>query len=340
MTQIIFETTICDGPVLVYSNYVKMEGIDMLKIYFRVIGYLPYTMSQPFHGYCEYHGGRDKADRIKAREFYNDKLNMKGKMCKVFLLSPSGSEGISLKNTRQVHLLEPYWNEVRIQQIIGRAIRQCSHKDLPQKDRVVRVFRYKMIKLIESISSNSPLDSEATKKALMLNSAIMSTIDNTADEIVEDLAKAKDNLIQSFLGPMKEVAVDCELFRNHNMINQNYKCFQFDQEALLTKNIGPAYKEDIKDDIKFDSGLNATNSHVERIRVIKIKAVSVQSIDKANNIKYSTPNTYWYHNKTGIVYDYQMKYPVGRVYINENNLPNKLDKDTYIISDLINIPTL
>ena len=49
-------------------------------------------------------------------------------------------------NVKQVHVLEPYWNEVRIEQVIGRAVRQCHHKDLPLKERTVDVFRYKMIR--------------------------------------------------------------------------------------------------------------------------------------------------------------------------------------------------
>ena len=45
-------------------------------------------------------------------------------------------------NVRQVHILEPFWNEVRINQLIGRAIRQCSHEDLPLEERYVDVYRY------------------------------------------------------------------------------------------------------------------------------------------------------------------------------------------------------
>ena len=37
------------------------------------------------------------------------------------MITQSGSEGISLKNVRQVHLLEPYWNMIRMDQVIGRA---------------------------------------------------------------------------------------------------------------------------------------------------------------------------------------------------------------------------
>ena len=58
----------------------------------------------------------------------------------------STSEGISLMNVRQVHILEPYWNHIRIKQVIGRAIRICSHRYLPMNERKVDVFRYKCIR--------------------------------------------------------------------------------------------------------------------------------------------------------------------------------------------------
>jgi hypothetical protein len=49
-------------------------------------------------------------------------------------------EGVDFKNVRQVHLLDPWWNDSRMQQVIGRGVRFCSHKDLPPDKRVVDVF--------------------------------------------------------------------------------------------------------------------------------------------------------------------------------------------------------
>ena len=43
-----------------------------------------------------------------------------------------------------VHLMEPYWHPVRLEQVIGRARRICSHQDLPEKDRNVTVNLYLM----------------------------------------------------------------------------------------------------------------------------------------------------------------------------------------------------
>ena len=56
------------------------------------------------------------------------------------MITASGAEGISLKNVRYVHITEPYWHPVRIEQVIGRARRICSHKNLPEQYRTVEVF--------------------------------------------------------------------------------------------------------------------------------------------------------------------------------------------------------
>ena len=58
------------------------------------------------------------------------------------IISSAGAEGISLECVRQVHILEPFWNYVRIDQVLGRAIRMKSHLDLPKEDRNVEQYLY------------------------------------------------------------------------------------------------------------------------------------------------------------------------------------------------------
>jgi superfamily II DNA or RNA helicase len=319
MTCISFLSYISPGPVLIYSNYVYMEGLEIMKIYLNQVGFGDYMRQnkEDYFSYGEFHGAVTKEDRDHLREAFNNKSNIRGKDVKIFLLSPSGSEGISLRNIRQEHILEPYWTEVRITQIIGRGIRQCYHEDLPMSERVVHVYRYKVLK-----PGNKLKDA---------------TVKITTDEIIEDLARSKDNLNQSFLTPIKEAAFDCELFKNHNMMTQTYNCFKFTEKSLFTKHVGPAYKDDIKDDVKYNDGLNAENTVVQRIKVIKIKIVTV--VEKnGNDIKYSEPETHWYNPKTGIVYDIDLHYPIGKILFDKDNLPEKLNKEIYIMSDKILIP--
>ena len=70
--------------------------------------------------------------------------NNLGEIVRVFMITSSGAEGIDLKNVRWVHITEPYWHPVRIKQVIGRALRICSHKDLPPELQTVNVFMYLM----------------------------------------------------------------------------------------------------------------------------------------------------------------------------------------------------
>jgi hypothetical protein len=71
--------------------------------------------------------------------------NMNGERVKVVLISQAGSEGIDLNYLRQVHIMEPWYNMNRIEQIIGRARRNCSHKELPLEERNVQLFLHSTI---------------------------------------------------------------------------------------------------------------------------------------------------------------------------------------------------
>ena len=314
MTAILFYMMRSKGPILMYSNYVKMEGLEIFKIYLRCIGFNEYDKEKTnnnFLAYIEFHGEIDFDIRVKNLLNFNQDKNIDGSIIRVILISPAGSEGISLMNVRQVHILEPYWNEVRIEQLIGRAIRQCSHKLLPIEERTVDVFRYLVTRTdVKNIRAKI----------------------ETTDEIIYDLAMNKYKLIQSFLDIIKETAVDCELFKEHNMIDKKYNCFKFNEKSYFEGNIGPAYKDDIYYDKKLDNGSNSINSEI-----IKIKVIEINAVYKINN-EFSDIEKYWYNPITGIVYD-DLDYPVGKVY-NIDGVPNKLNKDTYIIDEYINIPEI
>ena len=68
--------------------------------------------------------------------------NTHGENVKVVIISVAGSEGLDFKNIRQVHILEPWYNMNLLEQIIGRAIRNCSHKRLPFSQRNVELYLY------------------------------------------------------------------------------------------------------------------------------------------------------------------------------------------------------
>lgn len=325
MTYMIFNIMNSPGPVLVYSNYVVMEGLQIFKIYLKYLGftsYINHDRGEDYYRYMEYHGGIDPVERRRTLEIFNRPDNKSGAISKIIMISPAGAEGISLNNVRQVHLMEPYWHEVRMTQMIGRAIRQCSHKDIPMEDRIVTVFRYKSVR-----------QSDPDKW--------------TTDQYIEDAARAKDGLIQSFLDAMKEGAIDCVLNKTHNSLVSDYRCFQFDEKSLFDDHIAPAYIDDIYDDLKLDNGLNAQNSRVKRIKIVKIHAVTQLVSDEDHETEprpqeelYSEPKPYWFNAESLTVYDIELQFPLGKIGTDDDGLPLKLDKDTYIITRMIPIPII
>jgi len=210
--------------------------------------------------------------------------------------------------------MEPFWNETRIMQLIGRAIRQCYHKDLPMEERTVDVFRYK------SIKNNG---------------------ESTVDEKIEDLARRKQVLIDSFLMTVKEAAVDCKLFENHNMMSGKYQCFQFNESSLFDPQVGPSYNEDVYYDSKLNNGLNAMNSEIKTVKVIKILGIKVLKTEGSGEGVKQKPENYWFNPSTQVVYDFDLDFPIGKVKLDNDGLPKKEminDESYYIIEEVIDIP--
>ena len=318
------------GPLLVYMNYIVLEGIHIFKIYLKYFGFKNYLdkNSNDFHRYAQFTGEASKDERKEAMKLEQSEENNYGKLIKIIFFSAAGAEGISMFHIRQVHILEPFWNEARIEQVIGRAIRFCSHKYLPLDERQVDVYRYR------SIKNNVEITREIINKEVKTTTKIIEDdyLLKTVDYDIEKVSRVKNNVLQSFYDAIKQVAVDCDLFKNHNMGNKKYTCFKFNESSLFDKNIGPAYKESIEEDIKINNGLNSTNSITVKKRVIKIKGI-IDGQEEARD--------YWYNPEPAhnTVYDFELHYVVGKVKHDVDGIPEKIDLNTYII-DAIEIPTL
>ena len=61
---------------------------------------------------------------------------------RALLVSSSGAEGLDLKGTRMVQVLEPHFNNSKIRQVVGRSARMGSHSALGPEDRNVEVRQY------------------------------------------------------------------------------------------------------------------------------------------------------------------------------------------------------
>jgi hypothetical protein len=136
-------------------------------------------------------------EKAKITGYINREDNINGKMVKVILGSEVSGEGIDFKRIRQVHIVEPWYNQAKLDQVEGRAVRNGSHRDLPPEHRNVEIFKY-------SITPPSKLKN---------NEEFIETIDEHNYRIAED----KDKKIKKVEYILKEIAVDC-LFQRHNNI--------------------------------------------------------------------------------------------------------------------------
>jgi len=128
-----------EGPVFVYSNYV-FYGVEAMAAVMESLGYLPYPRKGSSGSYFVWKGQADPDEIKRANKAFNSLANKDGSVLKIMFGTQSVMEGVDFKRVRQVHVLDPWWNDSRMQQVIARAIRLCSHRDLPPSKRVVDVF--------------------------------------------------------------------------------------------------------------------------------------------------------------------------------------------------------
>ena len=131
------------GNIFIYSNYVSNGGVNLIKELLLQNGYKSYTPNVAHENSFILFDEQIHAEkRDKLRKIFNSPENKDGSKIKIIIGSPIISEGITLKNVRQVHIIDPTWNMSKINQIIGRAIRNYSHQDLPENERNVEIYKY------------------------------------------------------------------------------------------------------------------------------------------------------------------------------------------------------
>ena len=128
-----------EGPVFIYSNYVTY-GVEPMAIILNALGYAAFPKGSPGKSYFIWKGGVLPDEVNKAKTVFNSKENVNGLKLKIILGTQSVMEGVDFRAVRQIHVLDPWWNDSRMQQVIARGIRLCSHKDLPPEKRITDVF--------------------------------------------------------------------------------------------------------------------------------------------------------------------------------------------------------
>jgi hypothetical protein len=135
---------------------------------------------------------------------FNSLENKDGKMIKIVLGSKVMNEGLSLRHIGEVHILDVYFNLGKVDQVVGRGIRHCSHYKLMNEENVypfVNVYKY----------------------VVSLNSGQTGL---TTEEDLYKKAELKYILVKKVERIMKEVAIDCPLNVHGNMFKEEMEKFK------------------------------------------------------------------------------------------------------------------
>ena len=188
---------------MVYSQFVSGEGIGIFAKVLQANGYVQYRTKEtseladfnvdgkPAPVFAVLSGDIDPEQRQNIIDDFNRSDNINGKKIQLLLLSGAVAEGIDLKRIRHVHVMEPFWNYARINQVKTRAIRYMSHADLPKEEQNVQVYIY---------LSDYPVGYPAKK-----------ILEATTDVDLYDRSIINMKLIDSFMIALAESSIDCSL---------------------------------------------------------------------------------------------------------------------------------
>jgi hypothetical protein len=231
----------------IYSNLVKAGGIELFSQALLQNGYLEYQ--EDFNNYDIKDNTLDYKTGLTFNEFKNKKYNLSdfkpatfllitggndeysdelpevkqkiiqdvfnnidnvdGKHIKFILGSKVMNEGITLKNVKEIHILEAFYNIPKSEQVIGRAIRMCVHQDVINENNKfpkVNIYRY-VISLKDNKLSN--------------------------DEILYQKAELKYLTVKKIERVLKEIAIDCALLLHSNMFPEEIEKYKDCVEPTL-----------------------------------------------------------------------------------------------------------
>lgn len=293
------------GTVLIYSQFRSVEGLGIFTKVLNNENYKEIKIIKTENGYkfedldifseiydnkryIQFSNDREKTNQLM--NLYNGDFNLldknlfselpknikdnkniqlKGQIVKIMMITQSGAEGISLKNVRRVLIMEYFWNSVRINQVIGRAVRTCSHELLDKKDRNVEVFCYLMKLTKEQLKKNFTIKAQDNSK--------------TTDEYIYEKAKMKEDIINKFLNMLKSSSFDCVINSEINKpISVGYKCYNWPINVNLEK-------------LSYTKDINQDNKILKYKKYMKLKKDKGKVV-LINNIKYVELNN--------ILYDY------------------------------------
>ena len=312
------------GLHLIYSQFRTLEGIGILRLVLEANGFAEFRIrkSATMGGEWEldiaeedlakpkfalYTGTETVEEREIVRNIFNNNVeilptsiiasmkaagltagnNFQGEIIKVLMITASGAEGINLKNVRYVHIMESFWHPVRTEQVIGRARRICSHKDLPPELQTVEVFMYLMTFSQEQLDSDASIELRLNDKSKRDGKTPI-----TSDEALYEIATIKETINKNLLTTIKESAIDCSIHVRGGNAEEGFQCFSIGNP----KPEGFTYLPNIEQE------------ETDRVAQINREKITWKAVKVAiEGIEYA------YRKETGEVYDldsYKRKNPV------------------------------
>jgi hypothetical protein len=279
----------------VYSQFKSLEGAGILSLILEEMGFQEYKLEKTQAGYVEssemdpskpayafFKGEMDEILRDYTRQIFNQsyedgfpeslKDSVKTRICVMFG-SSAAKEGITLRNVRNVHIVESQWNPGDLDQAIGRANRICSHASLPMSERTFRVHIY-----ITVFSEKQTTDIEGPNIVLIRrNDMVLKRYDSeqpidtfmSTDEYMYEKSYEKDRLNKNLTILLKQAAVDCEIHRKlHSRNGEVLQCMRFD---TTTKSEDLAFKPSASSDERDSYYLRNMIRRKRRLQKVRIK---------------------------------------------------------------------
>lgn len=141
------------GVCLVYSNFVSM-GARLFAMALEEHGYesalgTPVLANPAYKGskkggYIMLTSDYTEAEIDRLLKLVKSPKNRDGSQVRIVVSSKIVSEGVDFRFMRQIHILDPWWNMSRIEQVIGRGLRTCSHQALPFEEQNCTVYLHVM----------------------------------------------------------------------------------------------------------------------------------------------------------------------------------------------------
>ena len=300
------------GLHLLYSQFRTLEGIGILKIILEYHGFAELRLVKTAGGewdvgdiepgkprFALYTGTETAEEKEILRHIYNSNWdqvssslrerltliapnNYMGDIIKLFMITAAGAEGINLENTRFVHIVEPYWHPVRSEQVIGRARRICSHKNLPRELQTINVFLY--LTVMSEAQKNSRDNIQIITQDLSRRDQRTPV---TTDEYLYEIANMKEAVNSQILKAVKETAIDCSLYKN----TENLVCYGTQIVRSNEFSSVPNLEEDA-------TQKNALNFNKQRAKLIEVSIAG---------------KMYLFNEKTTELFNVDTKAPAGKL---------------------------